>query len=277
MHAATLFDGALSLSGMLYGADAAMVESALRVFDVPDAVGDDGRPVTAERTLASRTADALVAMAQCALAHRRGPGDSGRFVPHVTMVVDVAELRASALRGAGVSTLGQLDRMADERGWSSVERAWFTDAMARHGSGITAEGLPLDAAAIGALSCESVVNRVLTVGTEILEMGREVRTATRQQRKAIIARDRHCRAPGCRTKPRHCDVHHVDHWMLGGETDVGRLVLLCGTHHRQFHRNGWRLELADDGRLTVTSPKGWTRSTMPQRDEQLVFARSVQP
>ena len=67
-------------------------------------------------------------------------------------------------------------------------------------------------------------------------------------------------------KPRFCDVHHVDHWIDGGRTDVDRMVLLCGTHHREFHKVGYRMELAADGRFTVHSPRGWSRSSMPERE-----------
>lgn len=271
LYASSLMDDAFALNGLLYGADAAIVSSALRVFDLPEPVDERGEPLVPTRTLARRTADALVAMARCALDHRKGPGENGRFLPHVSLVVDVVEARASALRGAGVRTLADLERVAERNGWSAVERAWFTEALAHHGDGVTVDGLVLDAAAISSLSCESVVHRVMTASSEVLDVGRDERTATRDQRRAIIARDRHCRAPGCRTRPRFCEVHHVDHWLFGGRTDVRRMVLLCGTHHREFHKDGYRLELDADARFTVHAPRGWTRSTVPERVEELRF------
>jgi hypothetical protein len=70
-------------------------------------------------------------------------------------------------------------------------------------------------------------------------------------------------------------VHHVDHWANGGKTDVDRMVLLCGTHHREFHKPGYEMELAEDGLFTVRSPRGWTRSSVPERAEATVFAREV--
>jgi len=45
------------------------------------------------------------------------------------------------------------------------------------------------------------------------------------------------------------------------------MVLLCGTHHRQFHRAGYRMELDEDAEFTVHAPKGWSRSTTPDRNE----------
>ena len=272
VYVATLLDESLSISGVLHGADAAVVEAALRVFDIPDPTDDDGSPSGPPRTLAGRTADALVAMARCALDHRDGPGEHGRFHPHVVVTVDVAQLRASALRGAGVRTVAGVERRARERGWSAVETAWFVDALRHHGDGVTSEGLVLDAGALSFLSCDSVVQRMLTNGSRVLDLGRETRTATPSQRRAVVARDRHCRAPGCRTGPRFCQVHHIDHWIDGGRTDVSRMVLLCGTHHREFHRPGHRMELDEQARFTVVSPRGWSRSTEPEHDERTVFA-----
>jgi len=275
VYVATLLDQSLSISGVLHGADAAIVAAALRVFDVPEAVDDHGEPIGPPRTMAGRTADALVAMAQCAVEHRRGPGEHGRFHPHVLLTIDIGELQAAALRGAGVRTFDDVARRAIDRGWSAMKTAWFTEALGRHGDGVTSDGLVLDASAIAALGCDSVVQRVLTSGSTVLEMGREVRTATPAQRRAVIARDRHSRAPGCRAGPRHCDVHHIDHWIEGGRTDVHRMVLLCGTHHRQFHRAGHRMELDEHAVFTVHSTRGWTRSTVPDRAERRHFERPV--
>ena len=275
VHLDATFGGRVALSGDLDPTAGAIVAAALRVFDVPDALDARGEPIGPARTSAQRRADALVEVCRFALAHRDGAGESGRFLPQVSLVVEVGELRAAALRGAGVSSHADLDRVAEGAGWSAVERAWFADALARHGDGSTNEGAPVDAAGVSMLSCESVVSKVLLAGSKVLDLGREVRTATAAQRRAIIARDRHCRAPGCRTGPMHCDVHHVDHWALGGRSDVGRMVLLCGTHHRLFHRSGYRMEFDDDGRFTVHLPDGRWSSSVPAGVGPPVFARAV--
>ena len=267
----TYGDGRLALSGDLAPDEGAIVEAALRVFDVPDPVDESGDPIGERRSMARRNADALVAMARFALDHRDGGGDAGRFLPHVSLIVGASELRAAVLRGAGARSVDDVRRCATERGWSPVDTTLFVDALARHGAGVTSEGQPLDATALASLSCDSVVQRVLFNGTKVLELGREERTATHWQRKAVVARDRHCRAPGCRARARFCEVHHLDHWIDGGRTDVSRMVLLCGTHHRQFHRPGFRMELDDDARLTVHAPNGWTRTSVVDRLEQTVF------
>ncbi|CAB4324561.1 unannotated protein [freshwater metagenome] len=274
LHFDRVLDGRFILTGQFEAADAAIIDAALRDFDVPDPVDDSGQPIGESRTLAQRNADALVEICRFALSHRQGAGDSGRHLPHVSLVVDINELRASALRGAGVHSHAGLEQLAEARGWSAAERAWFTDSLHRHGTGVTFDGTELDAAAVSLLTCDSVVQRVMMAGDKVLDMGRETRTATSVQRRAIITRDRHCRAPGCCTKPKHCDVHHIDHWINGGRTDVDRMVLLCGTHHRQFHRPGYRMELDENAVFTVHSPKGWSRSTTPDRIETPYFTRT---
>ena len=275
MFVSSYFDGRVAISGELSPVDGAIVEAALRVFDVPDPVDEHGDVVGVRRSMAMRNADALVAMARFALDHRDGAAESGRFLPHVSLIVDVTELRAAALRGAGVRTEADVRARAAERGWSAIETAWFTEALTRHAEGSTDEGQVLDAAALSALTCESVVQRVVMADSRLLDLGRDVRTARHWQRRAVIARDRHCRAPGCRVKPRFCDVHHVDHWIDGGRTDVARMVLLCGTHHREFHKDGYSMELDADAVFTVRSSRGWSRSSVPERCEQLRFVRSV--
>lgn len=263
----SVLDDRAVLQGDLSRAEAAIVTAAIKDFDVPDPVDEHGEVIGLRRTAGQRAADALVAACRFAIDHREGASETGRFVPHVTLVVDAQEFRAAALRGAGVSTVEELESLAATRGWTVAERALFTDALAiaRSGGGscATTDGLELDAAAMGALCCDSVIQRVLMADGEILDMGRKVRTATAAQRRAIIARDRRCRAPGCRTGPKHCDVHHVDHWALGGATDVDRMVLLCGAHHREFHRPGHVMELSGDGVFTVRSPWGRSRSSRP--------------
>ncbi len=267
------FDGSFVLNGVLNSTEAAIVDATLRVFDVPDALDEHGEIVGDVRTRAKRQVDALVAACEFALNNREGTGESGRFQPHVSLVFDVQQLRAAGLAGAGVGSLADVDVLAERNEWSSAEKAWFADALSLHGDGVTGEGMLVDATAMSALSCDSVVHALLTNGSQVLRMGRSERTAKPWQRKAIVARDRHCRAPGCRTKPKFCDVHHVDHWINGGKTDVDRMVLLCGTHHREFHKPGYRMEFAEDGAFTVHSPNGWSRSTLPEHLEKPVFRK----
>ena len=63
------------------------------------------------------------------------------------------------------------------------------------------------------------------LGGEILDVGRRTRTISPALRRALSARDRQCRFPGCGN--RRCDSHHIEHWADGGRTVLDNLVLLC--------------------------------------------------
>jgi hypothetical protein len=54
-------------------------------------------------------------------------------------------------------------------------------------------------------------------------------------RRWIVARDRHCQAPGCNAPARVCDVDHVIDHAQGGRTEHSNLILLCRRHHRAKH------------------------------------------
>ena len=278
LHFDRALEGQYVLTGNFDATGSAIIEAALRDFDVPDPVDEDGNPIDAngnpigeQRTVAQRKADALIAACQFAITHREGVTNTRRMLPHVSLIIDINELRASALRGAGIRTHAELDACAETHNWSAAEHAWFTDTLNQHlhhqlhGTATTYNHTELDAHAIALLTCDSVIQKILTADNQPLDMGREVRTATIPQRRAIIARDKHCRAPGCHTKPEHCDVHHIDHWINGGKTNTNRMVLLCATHHRQFHKPGYRMELDEHANFTVHAPKGWTRTTTTTR------------
>ena len=71
-------------------------------------------------------------------------------------------------------------------------------------------------------------------------VGRTQRTVPPWLLRALHRRDRHCRFPGCQLT-RHLHAHHIRHWVRGGATDAGNLVLLCGRHHRFVHEAGWSI------------------------------------
>jgi hypothetical protein len=89
------------------------------------------------------------------------------------------------------------------------------------------------------LACDASISRIiLGPDSEILDIGRKTRAWTVAQRRAIIARDRHCQGPGCDRDARWCDIHHLDHWANGGKTDITKGVLLCRWHHTTEHQTG---------------------------------------
>jgi hypothetical protein len=90
----------------------------------------------------------------------------------------------------------------------------------------------------------------------MLYIGGRRRTATKAQRAALLVRDRHCQFPDCTVDPTRCDAHHVQHWELGGGTDLDNLVLLCGGHHHLVHEGRWTITADRD--LDAGSRGYWT-------------------
>jgi hypothetical protein len=76
-------------------------------------------------------------------------------------------------------------------------------------------------------------------------------------RRAIIARDKHCAAPGCDQPSAGCHVHHIVPRSQGGTTSLSNCILLCPFHHLiLIHRWGWTITLNPDGTTTAISPDG---------------------
>ena len=91
------------------------------------------------------------------------------------------------------------------------------------------------------VACDGAVVRIgHAPDGSVLDVGRRTRTIPPALRRALEARDRGCRFPGCGL--RFTDAHHVKHWADGGETKLENLVLLCSHHHRLVHEEGWKLE-----------------------------------
>jgi hypothetical protein len=79
----------------------------------------------------------------------------------------------------------------------------------------------------------------------------------------VRLRDRRCRFPGCRARPRKCDLDHTCPWPWG-PTSHDNLCCLCEHHHRLSHQApGWQLWAEEDGGLTWRLPGGETITTYP--------------
>mgnify|MGYP001813813455 CR=1 FL=1 len=79
-----------------------------------------------------------------------------------------------------------------------------------------------------------------------LNVSRRHRVVQPPLRRALIARDKCCRFPGC-THDKWLDAHHVEHWADGGETSLDNTVLLCSTHHRLLHEGGFQIRRGSEG------------------------------
>ena len=88
----------------------------------------------------------------------------------------------------------------------------------------------------------------------MLDVGRKTRSIPPAIRRALDARDRKCRFPGCGS--RWCDAHHVVHWADGGPTSLENLLLLCRRHHRAVHEGGFAVWPDANGSFTFVRPDG---------------------
>jgi hypothetical protein len=174
-----------------------------------------------ERTTTQRRADALGDLARSFLEGSEPPVVGGER-PHINVHVDLPAL------AGGVGGLHETDG-----------------------------GFVLDPFGLDQLVCDASVSRIVFgPGSEVLDVGRKTRVIPAGLRRAVIARDRHCVAPGCGRSARWCDVHHIVSWAHGGETVIANLCLLCRYHHTLVH-----LELVSLDDLDIRPLVETTRST----------------
>ena len=115
--------------------------------------------------------------------------------------------------------------------------------------------LPISSASLQRMACDCSVTRVLlSQESVVVDIGRSRRMITGPARKALNARDGHCRWPGCERPASWCDGHHIVHWIEGGTNEPNNLVLLCRRHHRMVHEGGWQLVKCDDGQIITLAP-----------------------
>ncbi|MGO1553275.1 MAG: DUF222 domain-containing protein, partial [Micrococcaceae bacterium] len=84
---------------------------------------------------------------------------------------------------------------------------------------------------------------VLGTKSEVLDVGDKHRLFTPAQRRALVARDGGCAAPGCTFPAVWCESHHIQPWSEGGATSVDNGVLLCNHHHHAVHEGAWTIHV----------------------------------
>jgi hypothetical protein len=235
LHLSRTLDGAREISGHLDAEAGAVAECALRLAETRDV---EGEPT---RTPAQRRADALVDVCRFFLDHQTAqPG--GRHRPHVNVFVDYEDL------------------VRDADGETGGRGGWLAD------------GTHLDPATIQRLACDAGFHRVVTEGrSSILDYGRTRRDIPVNLFNALVARDRHCRFPGCDRPPNWCEAHHIDHWENDGHTKLGNLVLACSRHHHLLHMPGWHIRLRPDVTVEITTPTGQVLSGAPPGHADRLF------
>jgi hypothetical protein len=124
------------------------------------------------------------------------------------------------------------------------------------------------------VSVETVERTVCTGGTvsigfardgRVLDLGREMRLFTTNQKLALAARDGGCLWPGCDRPPSWTEAHHINQWARdGGQTDIDDGVLLCRFHHLLLHNNHWEIERRGD-EYWLVPPADIDREQRPRR------------
>ena len=114
---------------------------------------------------------------------------------------------------------------------------------------------PIPAETARRLACDAAITPIFP-GSESDQprAGQTSRAISGSQRKALVARDKGCRFPGCDRPPDWTDAYHLQHWADGGKHVMKNLVLLCRRHHRMVHEQGWRLVVVGDGDVAAEPP-----------------------
>ncbi len=130
------------------------------------------------------------------------------------------------------------------------------DPATNPGAARTGFGAQLSAARARWLACDGSISRIVMGPDGVpLDLGRDHRVVTPGLRKAVEQRDRHCVFTGCDAPTHWCDVHHLIHWINGGETSLANSGLLCERHHTKVH-HGFRVERDPGGRWRTWRPDG---------------------
>ncbi len=163
------------------------------------------------RCSAERRADALVELARRQLDAGGLPAVAGQK-PHLMVTAEMATL-------------------CQEPGSPAAELEWSQ---------------PIPAETARRIACDCSLTTV--VDGEAQGTGRVVPGSLR---RALMARDKGCRFPGCDMPAAWTDAHHIRHWADGGPTKLWNLILMCRRHHRLLHEGGWELVGAGDNLLAV--------------------------
>ena len=98
-----------------------------------------------------------------------------------------------------------------------------------------------------------VIPAVLGTKSEVLDLGRKARLASKKQRLAMSVQ------PGGICAEEHCDVpitwadaHHLVPWRNGGRTDLNDLVMPCKKHHRMADHPDYQVTRLGPGRIRIT-------------------------
>jgi uncharacterized protein DUF222 len=158
------------------------------------------------RSHSQRMADALVELTHHALDEGKLPSRGG-VKPHVNLTTTLEALK------------GELGAPAVEIEFS----------------------VPVSSRTLERFACDCTMSRVLLADSQVIDVGRATRVVSGPTRRALKARDKGCRFPGCDRPVNWTSPHHIEFWGRGGKTNVPDLVSVCHFHHRLVHEGGWQV------------------------------------
>ncbi|TMC11686.1 MAG: DUF222 domain-containing protein [Chloroflexi bacterium] len=114
------------------------------------------------------------------------------------------------------------------------------------------------------LGCDADVVAITEKDGLPIDVGRKRRLFTARQRRALQARDRTCRFPGCPVPASRTSGHHIEPWWLGGRTDIANGLSLCNAHHGRLHEGAFRVVPVAGGEVRFETAAG-TEIAPPRR------------
>ena len=145
--------------------------------------------------------------------------------------------------------------------------------------GQTSHGTTLTARQVLALCCGAQVGAIRWRDGLPLAVGRTMRTEPPGLRRALEARDRGCRWPGCGALAAWATAHHIRPWSQGGATSLDGLALFCHVHHHHFiHLQGWTITGDPNSHPVLHQPQRLAHPPQPpprHRPARRLTARSL--
>jgi hypothetical protein len=209
-------DGTVMVRGQLDAVGGKKLRAAL------EAIVQADRPKGDRRTRAQQLADAMVQLADNSLASSDLP-----FLRTVKPTVVV-----------------------------TIPDADLLDPATGPATATTAFGSLLSAAKARQLACDGSVIPITVDGDGLpLDVGRTKRVVPPHIRRAVELRDEACVFAGCGAPKHWCDVHHLIHWLFGGETSLENSAS-CASGTRALVHHGFRVERDPRGRWHTYRPDG---------------------
>ncbi|MBP6686105.1 MAG: HNH endonuclease [Leucobacter sp.] len=201
------------------------------------------------------------------------PGDSAEGIDHrkldeiradafyQLLSRDPFDAADAAAKAAGAELQGRVQLVVTAEGLDAL--------LARHGgtvvrdTGLPADGVGCELQGYGPIDIGSVRPAVASLRqwnliTVCPHTGTVIRTDTyrpsKSQERFLVARDGHCRFPGCVAPVHRSEIDHTVDAALGGPTATDNLAHLCLSHHVLKGNSDWTLRQLAGGVMEWTSP-----------------------